>query len=341
MTHTANSCTIGVITQLYTGGSKMSHYTHFTTEEREESRVLKAQGFSIRGIAKKLKRSPSSISREFKRNSYANGEYKAFHADKLYKKRRKKCGRQHLLKQENIRAYVLEKMYLYWTPEQISGRCKVDKKSFGISFTTIYRAIDSGVLPQKLKKIMRFKWKRKKCKTIDKRGKIPDTISIHDRPAGAKNRSRFGHWESDTVLGQHKTGCFGTHAERKSGFLVAFRIDDRRDNAFNKATIKAFQSVPEKLKKSFTVDNGKEFASHKELSDETGMPVYFCDPYSPWQRGTNENTNGLLRQFFPKGTSFSHISDEDLAFTVGLINNRPRKRLGFLTPMEVLNKFFS
>lgn len=118
---------------------------------------------------------------------------------------------------------------------------------------------------------MRFKWKHKKRKTDDKRGKIPDTVSIHERPLGAENRFQYGHWESDTVLGQRKAGCFGTHVERKSGFLVAFKIDDRQDNAFNKATIKAFSVIPDKLKKSFTVDNGKEFAAHKELSAATGM----------------------------------------------------------------------
>lgn len=189
-------------------------------------------------------------------------------------------------------------------------------------------------------RFLRYKWKHKKCKGEDKRGKIPDTTPISKRPAGAENRTRFGHWESDTVLGMRKTGCFGTHVERKSGFLVAFRIDDRLDNAFNKSTVEAFSSIPDKLKKSFTVDNGKEFAAHKELSASTGMKVYFCDPYSPWQRGTNENTNGLLRQFFPKGTSFADVSDEDLQRVVDMINNRPRKRLNFLTPYEVLKKFF-
>ena len=137
-----------------------------------------------------------------------------------------------------------------------------------------------------------------------------------------------------------KTGCYSTYVERKSGYLVAFRIDDRQDNAFNHATIKAFSSIPEKLKKSFTVDNGKEFAAHKALTQATGMKVFFCDPYSPRQRGTNENTNGLLRQFFPKGTSFADVSDDDLQRVVNLINNRPRKRLNFLTPFEVLQKFF-
>lgn len=319
----------------------MSHYNHFTTEEREQSRALLSQGCSIREIARRLCRAASSVSRELRRNAYANGSYAAFHADKLYRKRRLNCGRRPLLNHADLRQYVLERLEWRWTPEQIAGRAKLEKQAFSISFVTIYRAIDSGVLPPQLKKIMRFKWKHKKCKGEDKRGKIPDTRSIHERPAGAENRSRFGHWESDTVLGQRKTGCLGTHVERKSGYLLAFRIHDRQDNAFNLATIRAFSGIPEKLRKSFTVDNGKEFCAHKELTAATGMPVFFCDPYSPWQRGTNENTNGLLRQFFPKGTSFAGISNESLQHIVWLINNRPRKRLGFRTPAELLEKFFS
>lgn len=232
-------------------------------------------------------------------------------------------------------------MQLRWSPEQISSRAKRDKEPFSISFPTIYRAIDTGILPPQLKKIMRFKWKHQKCKAEDKRDKIPNTTPISERPAGAENRTRFGHWESDTVLGMRKTGCLGIHVERKSGFLIAFRIDDRQDNAFNKATIQAFSVIPDKLKKSFTVDNGKEFAAHQELSEATGMKVYFCEPYSPWQRGTNENTNGLLRQFFPKGTSFADISDDDLQNIVEMINNRPRKRLNYPTPLEALKKIFS
>ena len=318
----------------------MCHYTHFTTEERELSRVLKAQGFNVRAIARTLNRSPSSVSREFRRNSKADGTYSAHHADKLYHARRKNCGRKPKLKEQALRNYVLAKLILRWTPEQISERAKLDKEPFSVSYPTIYRAIDSGVLPRQLKKAMRFKWKYKKHKPDERRGKIPDTVSIHERSKGAENRSRYGHWESDTVLGMRKTGCIVTHVERKSGFLVAAKIPDRQDNAFNNATINAFADIPDKLKKNFTVDNGKEFAAHKQLAAATGMKVYFCDPYSPWQRGTNENTNGLLRQFFPKGTSFADITDEMLAEVVDLINNRPRKRLGYLSPAEVIHKFF-
>jgi IS30 family transposase len=317
----------------------MNRYTHFTIEEREKARCLIEQGSSIRAIARILGRSPSSMSRELKRNSYKNGEYAAHHAQKLYRKRKKHCGRKPKLLDENIRNYVLERMEYRWTPEQICERAKLEKQPFSLSYVTIYRAIDRNVLPKQLKKIMRFKWKYKKRKTTDKRGIIQNTVSIHKRPEAADNRTEVGHWESDTVLGKRKTGCFGTHVERVSGFLKAFYIPDRKDKIFNLATVQAFQNIPDSVKKSFTVDNGKEFMHHQELATATKMDIYFCDPHSPWQRGINENTNGLLRQFYPKGTSLSNVSDEKLNIIVDLINNRPRKRLGWKTPAEVLNSF--
>lgn len=166
---------------------------HFTTEEREMSRVLKAQGISICAIAKILNRSPSSVSREFRRNSYANGNYAAHHADNLYQKRRKKCGRKPKLKESAIHDYVLEKLELRWLPKQISGCVKYDRELFSISFLTIYRAIDSGILPPQLKKLCVSNGNIKKCKTEDKRRKIPDTTPISERPADAENWTRFGH----------------------------------------------------------------------------------------------------------------------------------------------------
>ena len=182
---------------------------------------------------------------------------------------------------------------------------------------------------------MRFKWKYKKHKTDEKRGSIRDTLSIHERPKGAANRSRFGHWESDTVLGMRKTGCIGTHVERKSGFLVAFKLKDQQDKSFTIATVKAFKDIPDKLKKSFTVDNGKEFLYHREITENTGMKVYFCDPYSPWQRGTNENTNDILRFFFPKGYDFHKLTQARLDAIVDMINDRPRKCLNWKSPREI------
>lgn len=320
----------------------MSLYTHFTTEERELSMVLKAQGYNFSQIAKKLGRNRSSVSREFARNSNKDGSYSANTASKRYHQRRKNCGRKPILQtNENIKNYVTEKLNLFWSPEQIEGRAKLENISI-VSFNTIYRAINNGVLPKNLRLCLRFKRIKNRMKRADdKRRKIQDTISIHNRSENANNRTELGHWESDTVLGKRGTGCIGTHVERKTGFLTGFKIPDRKNDVFNKATIALFENMPEVLKRSFTVDNGMEFLSHKALSEQTKMIVYFCDPHCPWQRGTNENTNGLLRQYFPKGMSFADITDERLANIIDLINNRPRKRLGYKTPFEVISELLS
>ena len=319
-------------------GCKMSRYTHFSTEEREKSMVLLGQGMSIRAIAMELHRSPSSVSREIKRNANKDGSYSASTATRKYTKRRKKCHRKLILSEnEALKNYVAERLVLDWSPEQICGRAALEKQPFSISYNTIYRAINSGLIPKKFKKHLRFKkTQNRKKKTDDKRGTIADTVSIHDRPASVELREELGHWESDTVLGKRRTGCIATHVERKSGFLIAFKLPDQKDDVVIKETIKHFRPLPDVLKKTFTVDNGKEFRSHKLLLQETNMRVYFCDPFSPWQRGSNENTNGLLRQYYPKGSSFFDFTEDDLNQTVWKINNRPRKRFGFKTPLEVL-----
>ena len=317
----------------------MSLYVHFTTEERELSRVYKEQGLNFSQIAKKLGRNKSSVSREFKRNSNKDGSYSAHTADLRYKQRRKNCGRKPILQtNEALRCQVIEKLEEYWSPEQIEGRAKLENYGFHvISNKTIYRAIENGVVPKSMRLYLRLKRVRnRKKKADDKRGMLQDTVSIHDRPKEIDERKEFGHWESDTVLGKRNTGCIGTHVERKSGYIAGFMLPDRKNDVFNKATVALFENMPDILKKSFTVDNGKEFLSHSELSQKTGMIVYFCDPHSPWQRGCNENANGLLRQYFPKGSSFANITDKRLLEVFTLINNRPRKRLGFKTPAEVL-----
>ena len=317
----------------------MSHYIQFTIEERELSMVMRAQGYSLRAIARKLNRSPSTLSREFNRNCNKDGKYSASAAEKRYRKRRKKCGRKYsLLQDSRLKDYVMANLTKCWSPEQISGRAKLNQEPFTISYNTIYRAIYKGILPKHYRLFLRIKRiKNRKKKDNDKRGKITDGISIHERTSDIDKRTELGHWESDTVLGKRYTGCIGTHVERMSGFLIAFTLPNRKGNDYVRTTSELFGTLPDYVKKSFTVDNGPEFIPHKELSSNTGMTVYFCDPYSPWQRGTNENTNGLLRQFFPKGSSFENITNERLAQVVNLINNRPRKRLGYKTPLEIFS----
>jgi IS30 family transposase len=191
-------------------------------------------------------------------------------------------------------------------------------------------------LPKSLKKVLRFKGRRRKPKNEEeKRGKLLDTTSIHDRPECVETRSRIGDWESDTVHGKRNTGAFATHVDRKSGFLLTSKLDAATSEAFSASTIQVFGALPQAARCSLTADRGKEFSQHLSLSSSLGMPVFFCDPSSPWQRGSNENTNGLLRQFFPKGSSFATVSHTDLASATDLINDRPRKRLNWLSPRDV------
>jgi IS30 family transposase len=315
----------------------MSHYTHLTTEEREKAMVLRSAGKGNNEIAAALKRSPSTISREFSRNT-VKGDYSAAKAHKQYEQRRKRCGRKLIFQNEEVTVYVTERLNQQWSPEQIAGRAKREGYQHRFSYNSIYRAVSRRILPISLHKQMRIKSKKRSRKPDDKRGKILDCLTIHERPKSVENRKRIGNWESDSVLGQRKTGCIGTHVERKTGFLIAFKMEDRKGDAFNAGTVKAFEKIPRKYKKSFTVDRGVEFYAHRKLAEDTGMKVYFCDPYHPWQRGTNENTNGLLRQYFPKGSSFGDISQDSLQFVVDLINDRPRKRLGFRSPSELFLK---
>jgi len=310
----------------------MRHYTHLTTEEREQTMILVAQGSSIRAIATQLERSPSTISRELKRNTKPYKAYSADHAKRAYKWRRRKCRPKHKLLDEEKATYVEVRLRQKWSPEQIVGRAKLDGYPLEVSYATIYRAVAGRILPISLHKEMRLKRRHKipkNCKT----GRIWNVLTIHDRPASAN--WEYGHWESDTIHGKRNTGDIATHVERQTGFLIACKLENRKDNSFNSATATAFKTLPSHLKRSFTVDRGPEFFGHTELKSLTGMPVFFCDPGHPGQRGLNENTNGLLRQFFPKGSSFSLVSQHNLDSAVSLINNRPRKRFGFRAPAEL------
>ena len=317
----------------------MSSYKHFTMAEREKSMVMLGQGHGVRAIARALGRSPSSVSRELKRNCNKDGSYSASTAERRYHTRRKNCGRKPMLLSDGeMRRYVENKLQMCWSPDEIAGRAKLENKRFTLSYNTIYRAIEKGVIPKRLRCYLRFKRrKNRKKKKDDKRGTVQGAVSFRQRPQAAEARSEPGHFESDTVLGARGTGVIGTHVDRMTGYLVAFRIPDKKNNAFIYATAEAMKKLPKPFRKSFTVDHGTEFYDHELLAELTGMNVYFCDPYSPWQRGSNENTNGLLRQFFPKGVSLADVTDQSLQYVVDLINHRPRKRFGYRSPAEVLD----
>jgi transposase, IS30 family len=181
----------------------------------------------------------------------------------------------------------------------------------------------------------RHKFRRRQKRYGAGRRFIPGRIGISERPAIVADRSRFGDWEADLILGRRGSGAIATHVERKSRYLIASRLADRKAETFNGAAVTTYQMLPVALRQTLTLDNGKEFSRFKELESGAGLKVYFADAYAAWQRGTNENTNGLLRYYFPKGTDFRRISDAKLAKTVERINKRPRKCLGYRTPHEV------
>lgn len=317
----------------------MSHYKHLTTEERETAMVLRAQGASMRAIARMLGRSPSTLSRELRRNSKASGTYSAAYADKLYRRRRKRCRRPCILSDQTVSAYIMARIREdKWSPEQIAAYSKLEGYPVSFSYATIYRAIHRRLLPASLKKHMRLMWhyKRRKKKK-DKRSEMQGIRKISERPESVNRRDCVGHWEGDTILGKRGTGAIGTFVERKTGYLIAFLLNSGSSKEYLEKAAAAFSALPPEAKQTLTVDRGKEFTLHREMEEQIGFTVYFCDPYRPWQKGCVENANLLLRQFFPKKTSFASITPEELQRVVDLINRRPRKRLGWSSPSQAFS----
>jgi IS30 family transposase len=225
---------------------------------------------------------------------------------------------------------------LYCSPEQISNRLREENSPVQIGTSTIYRGIQKGTFPNEIKKKLRTRPYHKP--QGGRTGQLAVSHHISERPEEANRRLKIGHWESDTVRGSRNSGCIATHVDRKSRYLISIKIPNRTTETYMDATITAFSKLPRYKRKTFTTDHGKEFAGYKRLTEVLKAKVYFADPASPGQRGTNENTNGLLRQFFPKRTSFQKVTQADVDRACILLNCRPRKCLGWLTPLEV---FFS
>lgn len=318
-------------------------YQHFTVKERHTLMHLLQWGLSYREIGRRLGRHHTTISREVKRNQRPIGNYWDEVADQYAKARRDKPRHYRRFDHRQLRHYVLSALRQDWSPETISGRLLLEfprRSKMRISPEGIYRwiyrdAANGGSLYQHM---LRHHKKRKRQSGTGLRGLIPGRINIASRPLGVEGRRRFGHWEGDSVQGAKGSGAIATHVERKSRFLVAAKLHDQRAETFSKATVGAFENIPRQWLKTLTVDNGKEFAQFKQIEAATCMKIYFADPYSPWQRGTNENTNGLLRHYFPKGIDWRKVTDDMLATAVKKLNNRPRKCLNYRTPYEVFLK---
>lgn len=313
-------------------------YGHLNIDEREVILKMRAQNISMQIIGDRLGRSKGTISREISRNVSSTLDYKPHLAQRYYEKRRQASKEPYRIEEDSrLRDYVQKKLKQYWSPEQISGRISKELK-MNISVITIYNWVyrnrdEGGEFYRYLRQSHRRR--RKRHTGDDRRGQMPDRRMIDKRPAVVDGRRRIGDWESDTVEGGKGSGFIVTHVERKTRYTVAVKVADKSSETITKSSIAAMSKLPPEKIKTMTFDNGKEFAGFKELEIGLAMRSYFARPYHSWERGTNENTNGLLRQFFPKGMDFRTISDSDVDKVALLLNNRPRKCLNYRTPTEV------
>ena len=333
-----------------TGGYRPRHrkrsHLSLTLDEREVISRGLAMQLSIRSIAIQIKRSPSTISREIKRNGgYA--DYRAATADKaawqraLRPKPCKLAGRLKLVR------LITQKLQRQWSPEQISGWLKhqyPDDKNYHVSHETIYKSLfiqARGVLKKELLACLRSgrAMRRSRYSSLKRKGlgTIVGAIPISERPASVEDRAVPGHWEGDLIAGSNNS-YIATLVERHTRYVMLAKVEDRRTDTVIKALIKQSKKLPTELYKSLTWDRGSELAGHKNFKLATDIDVYFCDPHSPWQRGSNENTNRLLRQYFPKGTDLSVHSQSKLSAVARRLNERPRKTLEFETPAERFNE---
>lgn len=327
--------------------ARKRHPHHLTLEEREEIRAGLSAKMSIRSIARKLGRSPSTISREIHRNR-GRRWYKAVDADRRawrLAKRPKPC---RLASNSELKGLVTQKLELKWSPEQISGWLKANfprQSSMHLSHETIYKTLyirSRQTLHHSLANNLRRSHKMRHSKRHSRSGdrgtiNIVNGVSIHQRPKSIENRRSIGHWEGDLVTGSGNTHV-ATLVDRKTRFTMILKLRGKDSESVNNALVEAFSRLPEPMKKSLTWDRGMELAKHAEFTRITKVPVYFCDPQSPWQRGTNENTNSLIRQYFPKKTCLGQHSQQRLDDVASELNDRPRKVLKFKTPKEMMAK---
>lgn len=317
-------------------------YKQIDESERDLVAVLKSSGWSNRAIAKRLKRNTSTIGRELKRNISENGYYVAISAQAKVEGRKRLARKRHPLKNPDIFSYVVEKVGCGWSPEVIAGRLKKQKKG-KISPEAIYTFIYSSHPKAQELKLWEYlpRHKRRRTRKDGRKTRkvtIPGRVSIHDRPALVETRTQAGHWEGDTMEGKaHKAGLH-IEVERIARIVLAKKVTNIDSSETIKAQKEIFKGVPVHLRKTTTLDNGRENYLHQELND-LGMQTYFTDPYSAWQKGSVENAIGIIRRSFPKRTDLAQISQEEINEVIWEINNRPRKILDYSTPQEVYNTY--
>jgi IS30 family transposase len=322
---------------------------YLSMAEREEISLGLARGESVRAIARGLGRAASTVSREITRNG-GRARYRAYRAEVAARERARRPKTAKLAGEGELREQVQAGLERWWSPAQISTRLVAefpDRPEMRVSPETIYQSLyvqSRGALRRELAACLRtgraLRKPRRQAQT--RRPQIPGLVEISERPAEAADRAVPGHWEGDLIIGKNNRSAIGTLVERSTRFCLLLHLPNGYDAlTVRDAMIPAIQTLPAALKRSLTWDRGTELTRHAEITLATDLAIYFCDPHSPWQRGSNENTNGLLRQYFPKGTDLSAHSAEHLGFVADQLNDRPRKTLNWLSPKEKLNLLLS
>jgi transposase, IS30 family len=313
--------------------------------DREEIALSRAAGESMRSIAARMGRHPSTISRELAGNSVGDGRYRATTAHALAYQRASRPKPGKLVANPVLRQRIEQDLTKRYSPEQIVGRLPLEfpqDPAMHIAVETIYRSLylpSCGGLHRDLTRCLRTgrRLRRPRRQAGQRKNRIQDMVNIAQRPAEAEDRALPGHWEGDLIVGRNNRSAIGTLVERATGWTVLVHLPDGyKPDQLREPLTRRLLQLPAPLRRSLTWDQGPEMRDWKEVAAAAGVDIYFCDPHSPWQRGVNENTNGLLRQYFPKGTDLSVHSREDLERVAAELNDRPRKRLGFHKPIELI-----
>jgi len=320
-------------------------YRHLSRTERGCIMYMSRSGWSISRIASELGWNKSTISRELRRNADPiRGGYTDENAQFHAGRRREQASQRYRLKNERIRSYVTGKLQNGWSPEIIAGRIKLDLPGYSVSHETIYQYIYHLERPERdeyigyLRRSHCHRRKRRAGKG-QRKSRIPNRISIKDRPAAVAGRRQFGHWEGDSLVSSRNSVALYSLVERKTRLVKIVRVWRRDGKRTAAATINRLRSLPKCARRTLTLDNGIEHMQHEKITEATGIRCYFCDPYSAWQRGTNENRNGLIRYYFPKGTDFAKLANVEIERVESALNNRPMKCLGYRTPLEAAARF--
>lgn len=324
----------------------MAHttYSHMSLGERDRLTILRAQGVSINEIARRLRRNKSTISREIRRN--AGPEYQSYGAGSAHcraRQRRSHASRRERLKSPRLREYVHRKLRLGWTPEQIAGCVSKDLSGLSISHEAIYQYVYHPMIREQenlVAYLPRAHWKRqaKGHRHTHRDPHIPQRVSVKDRPLHIEDRRQLGHWENDLIISRRSDAALNILVERKSRLTKITKIAHHRPHDTRCAITRALSRYPPRARRSITYDNGHENLHHLKINAVLGTKSYFCEPYHSWEKGTVENTVGLVRRVFPKKTDFARVSKKQIKLLEQRLNNRPRKTLSFKTPKEIFTK---